>query len=200
MTVQTPHQRQQQIMQWLQEQHSLPIDELVNRLEVSAMTVHRDLDQLVKSGLVQKVYGAVELVDSKNQLTSPQSMCAMCRADIPYRTAFNLQTAAQEQVCACCPHCGLMLLQQTPQVASALTRDFIYGRMVNVVQASYVVESRVQLCCVPSVLCFATLEDAQAFQQGYGGQVMSFENTLIYLANCHSHNHSNHHSHSSHHQ
>jgi DNA-binding Lrp family transcriptional regulator len=189
MTTRTPNQRQQQIMEWLQSQRALPIDELASRLAVSAMTVHRDLDQLVKAGLVQKVYGAVELVETRPTSVDASTLCSLCHVDLPQRTAFVIHISAHEHVTACCPHCGLLLLQKTPQAISALTRDFIYGRMVNVMQAVYVFESRVQLCCVPSVLCFTSLDDAQAFQRGFDGEIMRFEQALAQVTHRHQHQH-----------
>jgi nitrous oxide reductase accessory protein NosL len=59
--------------------------------------------------------------------------------------------------------------------------------MVNVMKAAYVVESRVHLCCVPSTLCFASLEDAQDFVLGFGGMVMDFEQATAYLTDQHHH-------------
>lgn len=171
-----PRQRQQQILEWLRAEGSLAIDVLAARLGVSAMTVHRDLDQLVNSGQVQKVYGAAEWVESKPET---RRICDLCHAEVPDRTLFTIQLKSGEQQHACCPHCGLMMMDEN--VALALTPDFLYGRMVNVVQAFYVIDSRVHLCCVPSALCFTCIEDAQAFQHGFGGKVMSFESMMKHV-------------------
>jgi hypothetical protein len=59
--------------------------------------------------------------------------------------------------------------------------------MVNVMQAAYVVGSRIHLCCVPSVLCFADYADADGFRQGFGGQVMRFEDVIGELRQHHAH-------------
>jgi DeoR/GlpR family transcriptional regulator of sugar metabolism len=177
-----PHQRQEQILEWLQVQGFATVEALASQLGVSTMTIHRDLDRLAKTGLVQKVYGGVELAKP-----SPQTQaltCALCHAEVPARTAFMAQTPSGERIPACCSHCGLLLADP---LGSALARDFIYGRMVNVARAAYVVESRVHLCCIPSILCFTGLEDAESFQRGFGGQVMTFEDVRGYLKHHHSH-------------
>ena len=180
--MQTPRQRQQQIMEWLQAEGSLAIEALAERLGVSAMTVHRDLDQLAGGGQVQKVYGAAEWIESHPAAVSARA-CDMCHMDVPDRTLFTIHLKSGEQRHACCPHCGLMMMDA--DVALALTPDFLYGRMVNVMQAVYVIESRVHLCCVPSALCFTCSEDAQSFQQGFGGRVMTFEDMMNHVRQRH---------------
>ena len=180
-----PRQRQEQILDWLQTQGFATVEALASRLGVSTMTVHRDLDRLAKTGAVQKVYGGVEL--AKPALQPQPPTCSLCHIEVPTRTTFVAQTESGEQFQACCAHCGLLLLAENPHVTSALARDFIYGRMVNVAQAVYVIESRVHLCCVPSVLCFISREDAESFQQGFGGQVMSFEEARNHMSHHHVH-------------
>lgn len=178
-----PHQRQEQILEWLQTQGFATVEALAERLGVSAMTIHRDLDRLAKAGAVQKVYGGAEL--AKPAPVSQVPICALCRAEVPTRTAFTAKTASGAQIQACCPHCGLLLLVDQP--LPALARDFIYGRMVNVAQAIYVTESRVHLCCVPSVLCFVDRADAESFQRGFGGHVMTFSEAKTYMLQHHVH-------------
>jgi nitrous oxide reductase accessory protein NosL len=47
--------------------------------------------------------------------------------------------------------------------------------MVNARQATFLLGSKVTLCCEPSALCFASEEDALHFQLGFGGQVCTLE-------------------------
>lgn len=179
-----PRQRQEQILDWLQAQGFATVESLSARLGVSTMTVHRDLDRLAKAGAVQKVYGGVELAAAKPDYAPPT--CSLCHAEVPARTAFLAQTPTGEKIHACCSHCGFLLLAENSHLASALARDFIYGRMVSVTQAAYVVESRIHLCCVPSVLCFTGHEDAESFQRGFGGQLMMFAEAQHYMRHGHS--------------
>ena len=187
MDTSIPNRRQAQIVAWLQENDTLTIKELVARLNVSAMTVHRDLDKLAAAGLVQKVHGGAKLVTAE---TGPGEMavlppCVMCGTAVSPRTAFTITLDDGRKETACCAHCGILRLSQLDGVGSALTPDFIYGRMVNVFQAWFLVGSDVQLCCVPSTLCFARASDAQKFQQGFNGEVMDFTAVQQYLIQTH---------------
>jgi DeoR family transcriptional regulator, copper-sensing transcriptional repressor len=179
-----PSARREQILHWLQESQTLTIDELVERLGVSTMTVHRDLDALVQSGLAVKVHGGVKLPAAPPSPTTALT-CSMCQGSVPDRTAFVIRTTQGERLDACCPHCGLLLLDQIESIVSALAKDFIYGRMVNCWQAAYLVDCEISLCCVPAVLCFASTSDAHRFQMGFGGQVMNFAEAQNHLIDNH---------------
>jgi len=186
-----PSSRRDQILSWLRETQMLPIDELVSRLGVSVMTVHRDLDALVQSGMALKVHGGVRLAAIQPSARSGAS-CDLCQGNTVDRTSVVIRTHQSQQLEACCPHCGLLLLHQTDDVVSALAKDFIYGRMVNCWQAFYLLDCEINLCCVPAVLCFASQADASRFQMGFGGTVMNFAEAQNYLVNNHrsvSHHH-----------
>lgn len=180
-----PTARQQSILNWLNEEQTLTIEELVTRLGVSAMTIHRDLDALAETGQVQKIHGGVTLPRAKPSDSLAVQICELCNTLVSSRTAFVLQSEAGETFHACCPHCGLLLLHQLRAVSVALTKDFLYGRMVNVHQATFLLESGVILCCAPSVLVFANPADATRFQRGFGGQIMTFSEAQDYLVRQH---------------
>ncbi len=178
-----PTARQKLILQWLSEQASLTIDDLSKRLEVSAMTVHRDLDALAREGLVIKVHGGVVVADHAGERRATDQ-CSLCDRPVQGRTAFSIRLENGTTLAACCPHCGLLLLRNT-EVASVLTTDFLYGRTINAVQAAYLIESSVAVCCLPSVLTFASLDDASRFQKGFGGEIMIFADARRYLTDHH---------------
>lgn len=179
-----PIARQEQIMRWLAEENPLSIDELARRLNVSSMTVHRDVDALVRLGQVTKVHGGVKLGQSTTQSSPQMPICRLCNSPIPERTSVILNLPSGETLEACCPHCGLMLAE-SKQPTSILMKDFIYGRIVNGLQAAFLVGCEIKLCCVPSVICFASMEDATRFQMGFGGCVMSFAEAQHTLVNDH---------------
>ncbi|MCA9951951.1 MAG: DeoR/GlpR transcriptional regulator [Anaerolineales bacterium] len=182
-----PTERQAKIVDWLHEDNSLTIKVLAERLDVSLMTVHRDLDKLTREGIVRKVHGGVMLAPQAMQTNALENRCQLCRGRVPNRTAFTLTTKAGERADACCPHCGLMLLQQIEEVSSALTVDYLYGRRVNVYRAIFVIDSDVRVCCIPSVLCFAAAEDAIKFQKGFGGKVTDLTQAQQHLLDSHLH-------------
>lgn len=180
-----PTTRQDLILQWLSESASLSIDDLVNRLGVSIMTVHRDLDQLVRNGQVEKVHGGVIRVEPRPRHTRALQLCRLCESPVSERTQIIIQPPQGETLYACCPHCALLLIAQTEQPTSILAKDFIYGRMINGWMASYLVNSRISLCCQPSYLCFANIDDAKGFQKGFGGEIMTFEEARAALTSDH---------------
>ena len=169
-----PTTRQDLILRWLGETPSLSIDDLVSRLGVSIMTVHRDLDHLARTGQVEKVHGGVVRVETRPRHTRALQLCRLCDAPVSERTQVIIQASHDEPLYACCPHCGLLLLAEVDQPISMLAKDFIYGRMVNARTASYLVNSDITLCCQPNYLCFANTQDALKFQQGFGGQILTF--------------------------
>jgi hypothetical protein len=177
--------RQEQILSWLKESPSLTIDELVHRLGVSVMTVHRDLDHLVQAGRVEKVHGGVIRVGARPHPARALQFCGLCDIPIPERTQVIIQPGQGETLYACCPHCGLLLLNDADAPISILAKDFIYGRVVNARTAFYLVQSDITLCCQPSYLCFASADDAGKFQMGFGGQLMSFDEARATLSTDH---------------
>jgi nitrous oxide reductase accessory protein NosL len=169
-----PSVRQAQILQWLQETSTLTIEQLAERLSVSIMTVHRDLNELERTGRVEKIHGGVTLPSPVSSPNPLQTACALCEMHINGRTTVAIQTQSGDQLQTCCPHCGFLLLNDLKNVTSVLVRDFLYGRMINAWQATYLLESDVLLCCMPSVLVFATKADARRFQTGFKGRIADF--------------------------
>ncbi len=184
-----PAARRQQILNWLEEEGSLSIRELEARLSISHMTVHRDLDKLAEQNLVRKVRAGAVLAQTQEKRNTVKQTCAMCTGRVLQRSEFIIMRQDKSQKSACCPHCGILLLANKAEEETALARDYLYGQMVNVFQAYYVIASDVRLCCVPTILCFANMSDAQKFSQGFGGQVLNFSQALIHLTTSHQHGH-----------
>jgi DNA-binding transcriptional ArsR family regulator len=180
-------QRQADIMEWLRAERSLTIRQLAERFHVTGMTIHRDLDALARNGLARKVRGGVVLVATAPEPDDARPACAMCGKRAPRRTAWVVALEDGTRWHACCSHCGLLQLRHTGRVQSALAPDFLFGQMVNVFQAVYVVGSEVTLCCVPSTLCFASWRDAERYRQGFGGEVMDFAAALATMGEMHHH-------------
>lgn len=171
--------REKQILEFLHNNGSASIQQLAEAFDVSNMTIHRDLNKLVESGHVQKRHGGAILVSSVNE--ERELACAMCGKPVSQRTVFIVKFENGEEKRACCAHCGLMLQSRTQSVWQTMTADYLYGHMISAVQAYYVIGSEVTICCVPSVLAFGSKQEAEKFQKGFGGQLLSMNDTLHYL-------------------
>ena len=147
---------------------------------VSTATAYRDAKILVKSGLAVKTRGGVKLSPPTAVGVPPASKCFFCGDPLNDRAPFVIQLQDGSQRRACCPRCGLMALSLSP-VATAVANNFLYGRMVNVYQATFLVGSSVDLCCVPSALCISNEADARRFQTSFGGQVYDLEQPIAQL-------------------
>lgn len=174
-------ERQQRILELLREWEMLTIQDLVERLQVSPMTVHRDLRNLASAGLVTKIHGGVSRARGFPASGSFFENCALYGKPALVRMAMVIRGAGSELLRACSPHCGLLLVHEQQADALVFTTDFLYGHMVSAQQAASLVDCQGTLCCKPSVLSFASHEDARRFQQGFGGHVMDLEQALQHL-------------------
>jgi DeoR family transcriptional regulator, copper-sensing transcriptional repressor len=168
--------RQQELLEWLQTKQAASMSEIQVRLAVSAATAYREAHALVEAGLAHRARGGVKL-GSPAALAGP---CLLCGGAISPRGPFVLQLRDGSQRSACCPHCGLLALNQGLAV-TALAADFLYGRMVNARRAAFLLGSKVALCCNPSVLCFASVAEARRFCRGFGGQVCMLDHAVTRL-------------------
>jgi DNA-binding transcriptional ArsR family regulator len=171
--------RQHYILDSLASQGPVSIGDLASSLGVSPMTIHRDLDQLDRAGLLRKVRGGAIPVAPPSEA---DDVCVACYAPLSLRTQVVLHLADGSQRRACCPHCGLMMLSRgLEEVSSFLVTDFLYGRSVNGRTAAYVAESTISLCCTPTILAFEDTHDAQRFQAGFGGEILDLDEALAFV-------------------
>ena len=171
--------RQQQLFEILQSRQRISTEEIKTHFAISSATASRDIHALVLAGMAVKASHGVKLAPPAERLFQ-EKKCAYCSGTIKERTIFIIQMQDGSQRSACCCHCGLMALDQAG-VQTALASDFIYGRMVNARQATYVLGSRVNLCCEPSVLSFASEDEARCFQLGFGGSLYTMESAISQL-------------------
>ncbi|HEY4599714.1 MAG TPA: DeoR family transcriptional regulator [Cerasibacillus sp.] len=178
-----PIERRNRIKALIKEKEHMKIAELSELLDVSEMTIHRDLKPLIDEGVVMKTFGGVTLAKDPPQAQIPDNACVICRRPISERLAYRIILKNNEIEMACCSHCGLMRHQQLDdQVMQALTHDFLKQTTINAVSAWYVMDtSLVVACCQPQVLSFESKEYADKFVKGFGGQVYPFNEAIIAL-------------------
>ncbi|MBI5352947.1 MAG: DeoR/GlpR transcriptional regulator [Chloroflexi bacterium] len=162
--------RQQEILKLIKQKGNLSVEEIQKAIGISQATAYREIQELSRMGLGAKIPGGI------SQIENSPTRCVQCRGETNARTLFIIELKDGEKLSACCSHCGMMALANNPNVSTAMTVDFIYGKMLNVSQAWYVLNSNVVLCCSPSILSFSSREDAIRFTQGFEGEVMDFPN------------------------
>lgn len=178
-------QRHYHILNVLAAKGRVEIAELAETLNVSAMTIHRDLHVLEQGGHLQKVRGgavpSAQAVPSVHK-ESAKETCMACFAPVAARTqvALHLQDGSRRR--ACCPHCGLMVLARIPaQVTSFLVTDFLNGLMVNGRSAIYLATPELAVCCTPSMLAFEDKSNAERFQAGFGDTLMALDEAIAFV-------------------
>ena len=179
----SPVSRQRQIVDLLQVRRTMTVQELVTELGVSPMTIHRDLNRLSDTGQVAKTRGGVALPSRTTSGNTAPMACAMCNRTVPERTAVIVQSQQRGLIGACCPHCGLALLDRCTADDQVLVTDFLYGQMISPVDAAYLLDSDVVTCCRPGILAFTCRQDAERFQRGFGGKIMTLAQAQDYLRN-----------------
>jgi hypothetical protein len=179
--MQTLTDRQQQLYEWLVASDLLLISDIQDRFNISVSSAYRDIRVLVESSLAKKTKNGIRILPSKSD---PQSneLCWHCGGLLNERVSFIIKLRDGSSRSTCCAHCGLMTLK-LPNIQSALTSDFLSGRMINVRQGTYILKSNVSLCCEPSVLSFASKNDASRFQMGFGGLLCDFDQAISQLNN-----------------
>ena len=171
--------REKKILEFIQNQGTASIQELVEAFGVSNMTIHRELNKLAEAGVIQKKHGGVSLVTKP--LVEDPNQCAMCNKTISERTVFIVHLESDEQKRACCAHCGLMIQSRAKDVSQSLTADYLHGHIISANQAHYLLGSQVVICCMPSVLSFGSRLDAEKFQKGFDGTIANMDEAIQYL-------------------
>lgn len=128
--------------------------------------------------------------------TKSPRMCPVCDRDECKGMAFRVTLENGKVVETCCARCGLHYLETNHQRARKMeATDFATGRWVDAANAMYVSGSDMHPCaelqsmrdpqgcclmktydrCLPSLVAFAAKEQAMAFQQSHGGQLVGFQ-------------------------
>jgi len=185
-------ERRKELLRWLNDQGSLSLAEMVDYFGVSKMTIHRDLEWLEKRQALKRIHGgAARLEQPGSQQHRQEEMgferrsetkCLICNRPASQQLLYTITMKDGHQKIACCPHCGISAhLMLGDKVASALTADFLSGRLHSAQHSYFVMGTVVAHCCKPSILTFDDKEMAIRFQKGFGGVLGRFDDALAFL-------------------
>jgi DeoR family transcriptional regulator, copper-sensing transcriptional repressor len=172
-----PIERQNQILIWLHEEGTLSIADISQRLNVSEMTVYRDIKPLLEKNNITKTSGGVSLATVS---TPSPNACSYCLKEMNNRHPMQIITTHQQVEQLCCPHCGLLRYKDIENhVSQIICRDFLQNTTISAKVAYFLLDSDFNLnCCQPQVLTFDSLLYAEKFQKGFGGTILQFEQAV----------------------
>ena len=107
--------------------------------------------------------------------------CIVCGMDISKypHTKYVVTTKEGEEFFTCGVQCGLTLhLRLKEKFKSATATDLLSNRSVDAQKAFFIYKSTVITDMAPGFIAFATKTNAEKFQKGFGGQVVSYQEAL----------------------
>lgn len=172
-----PIERQQQILTWLEQEETLRVSEISKRLDVSEMTVYRDLKPLIEQ---QKVIKTSNGITSTPQLYISSNICTYCSKNSNTRLSVQLIKLNQRVEHTCCAHCGLLRYQAIEkEVSQIICYDFLKETTISAKMATFLLNADLNLnYCQPQVLTFDSIKQAKQFQLGFGGSIYHFEEAI----------------------
>ena len=191
-----PIERINRIKKLIEDKHTMKISELSDILNVSEMTIHRDLKPLVDDGIILKTFGGISLVEIKAS-KQDDDLCVVCSRAIHPRLGYRIILPNNKIEMTCCGHCGLMREHQLgDKVIQSICQDFLRQTTLSAKLASFVFDTSIDMgCCQPQVLTFERADHAEKFIKGFGGTVTSFDEALNLIQekmnlshSCHSNN------------
>ncbi|MGN9863706.1 DeoR family transcriptional regulator [Bacillus swezeyi] len=170
-----PIKRRQQILSWIKEEETLRISDISKRLNVSEMTVYRDIKPLTENGQVIKIAGGIALNRPKQQ---PGQLCFVCgKGAANSRLSVQIVRTDSRIEHFCCAHCAMLRYEKIKDdVSQIICRDFLLDTTISARMAVFLLDAELHLhCCEPQAIPFASAADAEKFKKGFGGKLLSFD-------------------------
>ena len=107
--------------------------------------------------------------------------CHVCGMDVSKypHTKYGVTTTEGEEFSTCGVQCGVTLhLRLKEKFKSATATDLLSNRSVDAQKAFFIYKSTVITDMAPGFIAFATKTNAEKFQKGFGGQVVSYQEAL----------------------
>lgn len=178
-----PIERQKRIQELILQKQNMKISELSNLLNVSEMTIHRDIKPLIDQGIVIKTFGGITVANEKKPKVVSDEECIYCGRITNKRLAYRIFLSNNRTEVTCCAHCGLLRHHQLGDDAvQAICHDFLKHTTISAPLAWYVMDTSIEIgCCQPQVLSFEMEEHAKKFTKGFGGSVYNFQDATNVL-------------------
>jgi hypothetical protein len=142
----------------------------------------------------------VAFVSSRWEARREPALCQICGRQISKQTEFRMTKADGVMLDACCARCAMHYMLDHPgTVKDAWATDYTSGRKIVAASAYYDEGGNVQYCtvhaprverepegmrvrtydrCLPTLVAFATRDDAAAYQHEHGGRVLTYQEAL----------------------
>jgi nitrous oxide reductase accessory protein NosL len=107
--------------------------------------------------------------------------CIVCGMDVSKypHTRYVVKTTEVEEFITCGVQCGLTLhLRLKEKFKSATASDLLSNRLFDVQKGFYVYKSTVITDMAPGFISFLTRANAEKFQKGFGGKVVTYQEAL----------------------
>lgn len=176
-----PIERKRQIKRMIQTNKTMSISELSKQLNVSEMTVYRDIKPLIEEGFITKTFGGISLAEIKG--STDQNQCVYCYKPNNPKMVYRFILSDDRIETACCAHCGLLRHYQIKEdVLQAICHDFFFHTTISAHLAWFVMDTSLNIsCCKPQVLTFEDREHAEKFIRGFGGEIYSLEEAMTVI-------------------
>jgi len=135
------------------------------------------------------------------RIAAGKPLCAACQRPIHKAQAYTVVSKSGVELPSCCPRCGLRYMIEN-KTRSVHATDFKTGRSITAEAAYYLEGSSIMECCsntplrtetgllcevhydrcLPSLVAFSRLEDAEAYRDNYGGRIITFAAARVSVA------------------
>lgn len=175
-----PIERQKQLLSWLTEEETLKVSDISRKLNVSEMTVYRDIKQLIDQQKIVKTSNGISLT---KETIAPSNHCSYCYKGINTRLSVQLIKTNHQVEQTCCIHCGLLRYQETQaEISQIICRDFLHDTTLSAKTGFFLINPDLHSnCCQPQLLTFNSMDEAIKFQTGFGGDIYNFEQVFTAL-------------------
>lgn len=136
---------------------------------------------VIKKAICNFTLGLLPLFLMSSLSWGGEVRCAVCGMDTSKypHTKYVVMTVQGEELSTCGVQCGLTLhLRLKEKFKSATATDLLSNRSVDGEKAFYVYRSSAITDMPPGFIAFSTKTNAEKFQKGFGGKVVTYQEAL----------------------